>query len=76
MLRSRELEFRSLPSTTREGDLADRGEGREGRQQRRGHAVIRISITPAAFEAITSTLPLGSVGFEPAPDAKGERLVG
>jgi hypothetical protein len=37
--------------------------------------VIRISITPAAFEAITSTLPLGSVGFEPAPDAKGERLV-
>jgi hypothetical protein len=27
--------------------------------------VIRISITPAAFEAIAATLPLGSVGYEP-----------
>ena len=37
--------------------------------------MIRIAITPAAFEAIASTLPLGSVGFEPEPDAKGERAV-
>jgi hypothetical protein len=26
--------------------------------------VIRIAITAAAFDAITGTLPLGSVGFE------------
>ena len=37
--------------------------------------MIRIAITSAAFEAITTTLPLGSVGFEPEVDAKGERLV-
>jgi hypothetical protein len=33
--------------------------------------MIRISITPAAFEAIAATLPLGSVGY----DAQGQRLV-
>ena len=27
-------------------------------------SMIRISITPAAFDAIADTLPLGSVGFE------------
>jgi hypothetical protein len=37
--------------------------------------VIRIAITPAAFEAIAATLPLGSVGYEPQPNAKGERLI-
>jgi hypothetical protein len=37
--------------------------------------MIRIAITAAAFEAIKGTLPLGSVGFEPEPDAKGERGV-
>ncbi len=37
--------------------------------------MIRIAITPAAFEAIAATLPLGSVGFEPEPDVKGERAV-
>jgi hypothetical protein len=37
--------------------------------------MIRIAITAAAFEAIKATLPLGSVGFEPEPDAKGERYV-
>jgi hypothetical protein len=37
--------------------------------------MIRISITSAAFEAIASTLPLGSVGFESDANAKGERLV-
>jgi hypothetical protein len=37
--------------------------------------VIKIAISAAAFEAIAKTLPLGSVGFEPEPDAKGERLI-
>ena len=37
--------------------------------------MIRIAITPAAFEAIAATLPLGSVGYEPQPNAKGERLI-
>jgi len=37
--------------------------------------LIRIAITTAAFDAIASTLPLGSVGFEPEVGAKGERLV-
>jgi hypothetical protein len=26
--------------------------------------MIRISITPAAFDAVAATLPLGSVGYE------------
>ena len=38
-------------------------------------SLIRISITPAAFEAIAATLPLGSVGFEPKIDAKGQHLI-
>jgi len=37
--------------------------------------LIRIAITPAAFEAIAATLPLGSVGFEPELSAKGQRLI-
>lgn len=37
--------------------------------------MTRIAISPAAFDAIKATPPLGSVGFEPEPDAKGERLV-
>ena len=37
--------------------------------------MVRIGITPAAFEAIVETLPLGSVGFEAEPDAKGERMI-
>jgi hypothetical protein len=37
--------------------------------------MIRIAITPAAFEAVAATLPVGSVGFEPQPNEKGERLV-
>jgi hypothetical protein len=37
--------------------------------------VIRISITLAAFGAIASTLPLGSVSFEQDLNAKGERFV-
>jgi hypothetical protein len=38
-------------------------------------AMIRIAISAEAFEAIARTLPLGSVGFEQEPDAKGERLI-
>jgi hypothetical protein len=37
--------------------------------------MIRISITPAAFEAIAATMPLGSVGYEREPDAKGDRWI-
>ena len=37
--------------------------------------MIRITITVEAFEAIASTLPLGSVGHEKELDAKGERHV-
>ncbi len=33
--------------------------------------MIRIAITPAAFDAIAATLPLGSVGYEPQLDARG-----
>ena len=38
--------------------------------------MIRIAITPAAFEAIAATLRLKSVGYEPQLNAKGERLIG
>jgi hypothetical protein len=34
--------------------------------------MIRIAITAAAFDAIASTLPLGSVGYEAERDGKGE----
>jgi len=37
--------------------------------------LIRICITPAAFEAIAATLQLGSVGYEPKLNAKGEWLI-
>jgi hypothetical protein len=37
--------------------------------------VIRISISTAAFEAIASTLPLGSVAFEPQATANGARFI-
>jgi hypothetical protein len=37
--------------------------------------MIRIAITAEAFEAVASTLPVGSVGFEQQPNEKGERLV-
>jgi hypothetical protein len=33
--------------------------------------LIRIAITPAAFEAIVATLPVGSVGYESVPNTKG-----
>jgi len=37
--------------------------------------MIRISITPEAFEAVASTLPLSSAGVEPQLNANGERLI-
>lgn len=37
--------------------------------------MIRIAITAAAFDAISATLPLGSVGFEGEASEKGERLI-
>ena len=38
-------------------------------------AMIRIAITVEACEAIVATLPLGSVGYEPQLNARGERLI-
>ena len=37
--------------------------------------MIRITISPAAFEAIAKTLPLGSVGYENKTNERGERLI-
>ena len=37
--------------------------------------MIRLAISQAAFEAITSTLPVGFVAFEPEANEKGERLI-
>jgi hypothetical protein len=37
--------------------------------------MIRIAISQAAFDAIASTLPPGSTGYESAVNEKGERLI-
>ena len=37
--------------------------------------MIRISITPAAFDAICATLPVGSVAVEAEANERGERLI-
>jgi hypothetical protein len=37
--------------------------------------MIRIAISLEAFDAITATLPVGSVAVEPVLDGKGERLI-
>ena len=37
--------------------------------------MIRIAVTPAAFDAIVRSLPLGSVAYEPDVNAKGEREI-
>jgi hypothetical protein len=37
--------------------------------------VIKIAITPAAFEAIARMLPLGSVGYENKTKERGEKLI-
>jgi hypothetical protein len=38
-------------------------------------AMIHISVTHEAFEAIVATLPLGSVGYERELNAQGERRI-
>jgi hypothetical protein len=45
----------------------------EGRSHIR--RVIRIAISQAAFDAIASTLPLGSVAFENQRDANGDWFI-
>ena len=37
--------------------------------------MIRIAISQAAFDALASTLALGSVGFENKTDDQGRRLI-
>jgi len=37
--------------------------------------MIPLTINQAAFDAIASTLPLGSVAYEQEPDANGERQI-
>ena len=37
--------------------------------------MIRIAMTQAAFDAIASTLPLGSVAVEPEDNGRGERTI-
>jgi hypothetical protein len=37
--------------------------------------MIRIAISVEAFEAIASTLPFGSVGYENQINERGERLI-
>ena len=37
--------------------------------------MIRITITAAAFNAVSARLPLGTVSFEREPDDNGERLI-
>ena len=37
--------------------------------------MIRIAISQAAFDAIVSTMPLGSVGYENGVSEHGERYV-
>ena len=49
---------------------------RRASERRCGDLRLRvIAISPAAFDAIVATLPLGSVGYEAKPTAKGERLI-
>ena len=37
--------------------------------------MVRIAISPEAFDAIAATLPLGSIGYENAVDDRGNRLI-
>jgi hypothetical protein len=37
--------------------------------------MVRIAITPAAFDAICATLPVGSVAVEAEANERGERTV-
>jgi hypothetical protein len=38
-------------------------------------AMVRIAISQAAFDAIASTMPLGSVGFENQRDSNGDWFI-
>ena len=66
------------------GQDSDGDAGRQADGETRHHhvtparsddAVVRIAISQAAFDAIASTLPLGSVGYENGPSVNGERLI-
>jgi hypothetical protein len=37
--------------------------------------MVRVAISQEAFEAIVTTLPVGTVAYEAEADAKGERLI-
>ncbi len=37
--------------------------------------MIKLAISPAAFEALTRTLPLGNVVYENGTNEKGERTI-
>jgi hypothetical protein len=37
--------------------------------------MVRIAISPAAFDAICATLPVGSVAVEAGANERGERLI-
>jgi hypothetical protein len=37
--------------------------------------VIKLAISPAAFEALTRTLPLGNVVYENGTNERGERTI-
>ena len=37
--------------------------------------MIRLAISPAAFDAIALTLPLGGVAYEAEMDVNGDRLI-
>jgi hypothetical protein len=45
------------------------------RRQVREPRMVRIAISQAAFDAIASTLPPGSTGYENAVDEQGRRLI-
>jgi hypothetical protein len=50
-------------------------QAKQGRPPIYSPVMVRISITSAAFDAISATLPLGSVGFEREPNANGEVMI-
>jgi len=37
--------------------------------------MIHVAISRAAFDAIASTMPLGSVAYESEPNPNGERMI-
>jgi hypothetical protein len=49
--------------------------GRTGREALNFSPMVRIAITETAFAAISSTLPIGSVAYEPLLNERGERFV-